>query len=450
MTLKPIDDFEKEVLIEPEGQLKIVEFRAENFKALKAIEIKTHGNSVIISGPNAAGKSSVLDAIWFALAGKDALKMNPDPVRHGERVAKVTLDLGYVGDNNFVKNAYTVTRTWSNGDSKLKITNNMGMTHGRPAGVLSSIVGDLSFDPLAFAGQSNKDQVKTLLELVNLPIDIYALDDDRKGLYESRTLVNRAVKHLDGKVAGFPAVDAPDTEINTSDIMSAMELATTEISDNIEIRNSYVHKVDQKRDLTIAVSALETELLKQQDRLVTLECEIDQLEPQVDSLIDPDLTVFKDQLQNAEQINANVRSMQQRNLIIAELDAEKKNSENLTAKINEIDDLKERTIREAEMPVEGLGFNDIGVTFNNTLIKGCSTAEQHRISIAIGMAMNPKLRVILIDDGSALDSNTMKDIEALAANKGYQLWVGVVDETGKIGICIEDGMILHDNYKNPQ
>jgi recombinational DNA repair ATPase RecF len=450
MTLEPIDDFEKEVLNKHKDMFKIIKLQAENFKKLKAIEITPQGNTIKISGPNAAGKSSVLDAIWFALAGKDALKMNPDPVKHGERVAKVTLDLGSEDSDNFVKNAYTVVRTWSNGNSKLEITNNEGMKYGSPAGMLSSIVGDLSFDPLAFAGQSDKEQVKTLLELVNLPIDIYALDDDRKVIYESRTLVNRAVKHLDGKVAGFPTVDAPDEEVNTSDIMTAMQDATTQISQYKDMRDNYVHKSNTKDELRASIKLLETQLLEKQDALLDMELEIDQLTPQIETLIDPDLSVFKDQLQNAEQINANVRSMQQRNQIIAELDAEKKNSEELTAKINEIDDLKERTIREAEMPIEGLGFNDLGVTFNNTLIKQCSTAEQHRISIAIGMAMNPKLRVILIDDGSALDSTTMKDIEDLAADKGYQLWVGVVDETGKIGICIEDGMILHDNYKNPQ
>ena len=438
--MEPKDDYEKEVLNKHQDMFKIIKLQAENFKKLKAIEITPQRDTIMISGPNAAGKSSVLDAIWFALAGKDALKMNPDPVRHGEKTAKVTLDLG----------KYTVVRTWSNGNSKLEITNNEGMKFGSPAGMLSSIVGDLSFDPLAFAGQSDKEQVKTLLELVDLPIDLYALDDDRENLYNSRRLVNRAVKHLDGKVAGFPAVDAPDNEVNTSNIMSAMELATKTISDNKDVRTNYALKQDAMNELTTSISALETELLRQQDRLVDLEVAIDQLKPQVDSLIDPILSVFTEQLHNAEQINVNVRSMQQRNLIIEELNGEKNNSENLTAKIKEIDDLKERTIREAEMPIDGLGFNDLGVTFNNTLIKQCSTAEQHRISVAIGMAMNPKLRVILIDDGSALDSNTMKDIEALAANKGYQLWIGVVDETGKIGICIEDGMITHDNYVNPQ
>ena len=445
MTLKPIDDFEKEALTKLEGQLKIVEFRAENFKALKAIEIKTHGNSVIISGPNAAGKSSVLDAIWFALAGKDALKMNPDPVRHGERVAKVTLDLGYVGDNNFVKNAYTVTRTWSNGDSKLKITNNMGMTYGRPAGVLSSIVGDLSFDPLAFAGQSDKDQLKTLLELVNLPIDIYALDDDRRVKYDARRLINRAINHLEGKVAGFPVVDAPNKEVNTSDIMSAMELATTEISNNKDIRADYTQRLDAKSELIASIKNLENDLLRKQDVLVTLECGIDQLKPQVDSLIDPDLTVFKDQLQNAEQINSNVRSMQQRNQIIAELNAEKENSEELTAKINEIDELKEHTLQEANMPIDGLSFDSEGVNYNGSVFEQCSSAEKLKVSLAIAMAMNPKLRVIRIMDGSLLDSSNMVIIEEMAKDNDFQVWIELVDESGKLGVYIEDGSVAEVN-----
>ena len=435
-----------------DDKFKIVKLQAENFKKLKAVEITPQGDTVIISGKNATGKTSVLDAIQFALAGKDALKKNPDPVRHGEKSTKVTLDLGVEGEDNFIKNAYTVTRTWKDGKSQLRITNtdNSRVQFSSPAGMLSDIVGDLSFDPLAFTNQSEKDQVKTLLELVPLPIDLYALDDERKKTFEERTLVNRAVNHLEGKVAGFPVVNAPDEEINTSDIMTAMQEATTKISQNKDVKNTYDRKLKTQADWVTRIKELEVELLEKQDKLVDLECEIDQLKPQVEAAVDPDLEIFKCQLEDAEQINNNVRSKQQRTQIVNELNAEIANSQDLTAKIKEIDNLKERTIREAEMPVEGLGFNDIGVTYNNTLIKQCSTAEQNKISISIGMAMNPKLRVLLIRDGSALDSESMNDIQEMVKDKGYQAWVEVVDETGELGICIEDGEVAHDNYTNPQ
>jgi DNA repair exonuclease SbcCD ATPase subunit len=442
MTLEPIDDFEKEVLDKHNKTLRIVQLQAENFKKLKAVEITPQGDTVIISGKNAAGKSSVLDAIWFTLAGKDALKKNPDPVRHGEKSTKVTLDLG----------DYSVTRRWKDGKSQLEIisNDNRKMKYGSPAGMLNEIVGDLSFDPLAFANQSEKEQVKTLLELVKLPIDLYALDDDRKLLYESRTLVNRAVKHLEGKVAGFPAVDAPDTEINTSDIMSAMELATTEISNNIEVRNSYSQKLRTQKDWITRIKDLETELLEKQDKLVSIECEIDQLKPLVDNAIDPDLTVFKEQLQNAEQINATVRSMQQRTQIQDELNGEIANSENLTTQITEIDELKERTLQEANMPIDGLSFDSEGISFNKTLFQQCSSAEQLKVSLSIAMAMNPKLRVIRIMDGSLLDSSNMAIIEEMAKDNDFQVWMELVRDDGQMGIYIEDGEVAYDNYKNPQ
>ena len=49
--------------------MKIIEFRAERFKRLSAVDITPEGNTVIISGKNGQGKSSVLDAIWLALGG---------------------------------------------------------------------------------------------------------------------------------------------------------------------------------------------------------------------------------------------------------------------------------------------------------------------------------------------------------------------------------------------
>jgi chromosome segregation ATPase len=417
--------------------LKIVQLQAKNFMKLKAVEITPQGDTVIISGKNAAGKSAVLNAIVFALGGKKALNKIPDPVRHGEESTKVTIDLG----------DYSVTRKWKDGKSQLEITSNDNrkVRYGSPAGMLDSIVGELSFDPLEFANQSEKDQIKTLLELVKLPIDLYALDDDRKLLYESRTLVNRAVKHLEGKVAGFPVVDAPDTEINTSDIMSAMELATKTISDNKDIRDTYSRKLNTQIEWTARIHALEYELLEKQDKLLNLECELDILKPQVETLIDPDLETFKDQLQNAEQVNTNVRSMKQRTQIQDELNAEITNSDNLTTQITEIDELKERTLQEANMPIDGLSFDSEGVNYNGSIFEQCSSAEKLKVSLSIAMAMNPKLRVIRIMDGSLLDSSNMAIIEEMAKDNDFQVWVECVDESGKLGVYIEDGSVVAVN-----
>ncbi len=64
-----------------------------------------------------------------------------------------------------------------------------------------------------------------------------------------------------------------------------------------------------------------------------------------------------------------------------------------------------------------------------------------KVSMAIAMAINPELRVIRITNGSLLDSENMGVIEEMAKDKDFQVWIERVDESGKVGIVIEDGSI---------
>ncbi len=68
-----------------------------------------------------------------------------------------------------------------------------------------------------------------------------------------------------------------------------------------------------------------------------------------------------------------------------------------------------------------------------------------RVSAAIAMAGNPKLRVIRIQDGSLLDEDGLKIISDMAAEKDYQVWLEAVDSTGKVGIYMEDGEVAAVN-----
>lgn len=81
--------------------MKIIELKAENIKKLKAVEIKPSENLVKITGKNAQGKSSVLDAIFYAIGGKKAIPSKP--IRDGETKGSIELDLG----------DYKVTRTFT-------------------------------------------------------------------------------------------------------------------------------------------------------------------------------------------------------------------------------------------------------------------------------------------------------------------------------------------------
>jgi predicted ABC-type transport system involved in lysophospholipase L1 biosynthesis ATPase subunit len=102
-------------------------------------------------------------------------------------------------------------------------------------------------------------------------------------------------------------------------------------------------------------------------------------------------------------------------------------------------------ITAAKFPLEGLGFGNGAVVYKEIPLSQASSAEQLRVSMAMAMALNPKVRVIRITDGSLLDSSSMKVIDEMANAQDFQIWCEIVDESGKVGIVIEDGAVAAVN-----
>lgn len=100
---------------------------------------------------------------------------------------------------------------------------------------------------------------------------------------------------------------------------------------------------------------------------------------------------------------------------------------------------KAKQLQAAKYPVEGLGVDDDGVTFNGIPFSQASSAEQLRVSAAMALALNPKLRVILIRDGSLLDSEQGAALCKFAEENNCQVWLEQVSTDKAVGIVIEDG-----------
>ncbi len=110
-------------------------------------------------------------------------------------------------------------------------------------------------------------------------------------------------------------------------------------------------------------------------------------------------------------------------------------------KLGAIDKKKADALAKVKFPIDGLGFDDSGVTFYGVPFVQASAAEQLRVSAALAMATDPELRILQVRDGSLLDSDSMAVLEELAAEHDFQVWVEVVDESGSLGIVIEDGSV---------
>ncbi|NIV98744.1 hypothetical protein GWN26_06185, partial [Candidatus Saccharibacteria bacterium] len=95
----------------------------------------------------------------------------------------------------------------------------------------------------------------------------------------------------------------------------------------------------------------------------------------------------------------------------------------LTNKLEAIDENKRKAVEEARLPIKGLEFDESGVRFNGLPFSQASDAEQLRVSVALGIAANPKLKVLLVRNGSLLDEDNLKMVAAMAEKHGAQIWM---------------------------
>ena len=393
--------------------MNIKRLEIENFKRIGVVDITPDGKVIMITGKNANGKTSVLDAIWAALSNPRISEI-PKPIKEGEEKAIITVDL----------ERYVVRRVFTDAGTRLTVTGAEGAEFKSPQALLDKLIGGLTFDPLAFIRMKEKEQVEMLLKLAGSDVDLEGMDKARASIYEERTTANKMVKEL-STLAG----DEPEkvTKVDISKIQMEMETVAkfTRTLDSLEIRG---------KSVTIQIS----ELLKEQDALIISQKETINSLSNYKSYIE-----LKAELDKGIEHNQNVGAWDKWNEQHESLLVYSNKATELDNKIKEIDAKKKLAIANIKFPYEGLGFDDIGVTYNGIPLKQASKAEQTRISVALAMSMNPELRVLRIEDGSLLDEDNLKLIHELAEKYDYQVWVETV-QTGEVGIIIEDGMVKNE------
>jgi predicted ATP-dependent endonuclease of OLD family len=409
---------------------RIIKLEATNFKRLKAVEITPTGDLVVISGRNGQGKTSVLDAITAALGGTST-KALPRPIREGESSAEIVLETDDL----------TITRRFTPSGSTLTVVGTDGLKIPKGQAKLDALLGRLSLDPLAFTQLDDKAQLKTLLDLVELPFDPAKLDAERAAIYETRTDVNRDLKNLTAQADAYnlPA-DCPTEEISVTDLLTAYRAGQDlEVKQSNDLRalEAANYSVDQ-------INRQIADLVRQR---AVFEDEIDAVRAVIDAHDAPiDLEAIRAQIDNAETINAQARQHKALQAVVEQQADLAEQAQELTAQIAYIDQSKRDGLASAKFPGGlPLGFDETGVLLNGIPFKQASGAEQLRASLAMAIALNPALRVIRIADGSLLDSEGLALVGDMAAKNDCQVWIEVVSDGDGDGIMIEDGAV-QDEY----
>jgi len=402
--------------------MKIVALEVENVKHLRVVHIKPDGSLIVVGGDNTHGKSCVLDSIEYALNGAGAVPAKP--VRKGQKKARVVLDLGDI----------VVTRTFTAKGTNLTVKSKDGATFASPQAMLDKLVGELTFDPLEFSKMAATRQTEVLKQLVGLNFD--KLNAKHKLMFDKRTVVNRHGRELKASLDGMTKHDdVPDEEVSIQG-MSAKY---------IEAVN---HNQAFERD-RLLLSQESDELKRLAKQVTDLKKSVKQRLKALEGVNEIDAKAIQSQLADAETVNHRVRENKRYMEVEQELAELRKESALFGTHMADIVDDKSKALAKANFPIEGLALDDDCVTFEGLPLVQCSSAQRISISVAIGLAMNPQLRVLLIREGSLLDASNLALIADMATKADAQIWLERVSKGAECTVVMEDGAIVDQSVGVP-
>lgn len=421
---------------------RIVKVSINDVLRLSVVEIEPTGNVVTLGGKNGAGKSSVLNAIEMAFGGKRV--MPEKPIREGAERGDIVIDLGDI----------IVERVITESSDRLVVKSADGAVYPRPQEMLNKLFAAIAFDPLRFASQEPKEQAETMRGLVGL--DLSAVDADRQHWFDQRTEVGRDLKKAQARLEAAPRhPDAPAQEVSVAALGEELTRRQAQVRHRDGLNRAVRAKID-------AVTALDRDVVRAKDRIKTLEAElaaaredltaregfVEQgkdaaraVKAAADTYQVDDPGEIQTQLANAETVNRQVRENAEHERLLSEVFALDDSIRTMTANIAECDATKLRAVAETKFPVEGLSLTDSGVWMKGVPFAQASKAEQLRVSLAVGIAMNPELRVMFVRDGSLLDEDGLRLIAELAEQHDCQVWLEDARTTDPAAVIIEDGHI---------
>lgn len=406
--------------------MKVVRLHAVNIKKIKEADIEPHGNLILISGKNGQGKSSLLDCLLYALAGKREIPGMP--VRQGQESGKIELDLGEL----------KVVRTFTDKETYLRVLTKEGAEYPDAQQRLSALVKSIYFDPMQFADMKAAEQRDTLLKLIG--VNIIDEEASEAKARSERVIVGRMLKQAEGELAGVPEPTKADRQLKE---VSVVELSTRQA----ELRSIIDTGLERDR----AVKSIESDIEALEQQLAVKKASLKQAKEVAAEAgkkaksAQLEYGKVEQTLLSADATNAKVRQ-------VAQFYQVKRKVDELTAKYNGWSDKVDGAIKakadklaKAEMPVKGLSVDASGVTYNGIPFEQLSKSEQIKVSLGIAMAQDSGLKLIRIMDGSLLDSDNLTVIKEMATDRDYQVWVEIVDESGEVGYYIEDGEVKATN-----
>lgn len=419
--------------------VSIASLELENVKRVRAVELQPNEKGLtVLGGRNGQGKTSVLDAIAYALGGES---MRPDRVtREGSATpAKMRVELS---------NGIVCERKGKN--SSLTVTDTTGMKGGQR--LLDEFIGEFALNLPKFLNMSDREKADYLLKTLGIADQLAEADRKVAEANAERTEIGRRAKAARKMAEDSPFHEGvPGETLDVSALLDEQMFAH-ETNQAIEFKRREVEaKRAESERMAAEVERLARELADATERMAiassrseTVTGELEGLEADLANMEPADEQAAAEAVREAEAVNEMVRQNTARVEMLADadrLDGEYRAAGERVAKAKE-----ERLslLDGADLPLDGLAVEEGVLRFNGSAWGDMSGSKQLRVATAIVRKLKPECGFVLVDKLEQFDPQQLAEFGEWASGQGLQV-IGTrvaVDDT--CTVVIEDGRVVQE------
>jgi exonuclease SbcC len=444
-------------------------------------EQELDGRSVELTGKNGTGKSSVLDAIRYALENSSERDFI---IKQGEKEGEIIIEAG---------SALRIQRKKRLEQADYKSVKDNGREVGSAETFLRSIFTPLQLDPVAFIHMPKAEQNRLILDMIEFPWDmdwikkqfgevppgvdyeqniLQVLNDiqaENGEYFMSRQDINRDIRFKKASIDDI-AKDIPASY----DAKKWEEYDVGAVYREIEKKNEHNRAVERAKaiieteqgklraivadfegGMAAAERAIASEKSSIQQNIARMEAEIkaekERLEGLADKLADKrkvleaqrdgaiaalkssasdaketanqklyDTTELQNEVTQAEAMKKHLREYARMRTMQTELDGLVADSEELTRKIELARSLPGTILETAKLPIPGLTVEDGRPLINGLPVSNLSDGEKLDLCVEVALAKPNSLQIILIDGAEKLSDDNRKKLYDRCREKGLQ------------------------------
>lgn len=415
--------------------MKINRLEIENVKRIHSAVVEPAQDGLtIIGGKNRQGKTSVLDAIAWALGGA---KYQPSQAVNADSAIPPRLKV--IMDNGLV-----VERKGKNSD--LKVTDPSGKKGGQQ--LLNEFVEELALNLPKFMEASGKEKANTLLQIIGVGPKLAELDQKERELYQERLYVGRTADQKEKFAKEQPYYpDAPQELISPSELIRQQQDILARNGEKARIRANATEAERKAEAAEQALSMAYGAAAEAEKRLEEAKAAYNKAMEEKEIAFsdaenagdDESTAELEENIADIESINIKVRANM--NKIQAEEDAKEYRDQytRLTQDIEDVRAEKTALLDSADLPLPGLSVMDGELIYNGQKWDNMSSAEQMIVSTSIVRKLNPKCGFVLLDKLEAMDLDTLKEFGQWLEEEGLQAIATRVSTGDECSIIITDG-----------